>query len=384
MKTMFMVLFLLLFAPLANAQNAMSSIGTQFSGTTFTLSAKNCNTIVESTGGSAATVTVSPNLPQYCQINVLQGGAGQVTIAAASGASIQSVYSYTQTYGQGAKLSLYVDTNVAGTAAHVWISGDGGPMGGGGGSLKVQDTQGTPNVVTNVTTLTMGNGFLVQPPTGTTTATVTPNQNIVTYSGSHTISAGSDNGTVFNMTGGGTLTINAISSSNLPGGVSFIAQNGGTSPIAIVSTPTIKIYGSTTIPVGGAMACTSDNTSLWCPSLGVPPVVTSLLGSSNPQSGATYTLAASDCGKTLLGTDTAAMTWTVPASIAPAVGLTCVVGIVTTTANKISVNGSAVTAASLVSANSYTGTTTTPGSQIVLTITTVGSTATAFLAGNGS
>ena len=95
-------------------------------------------------------------------------------------------------------------------------------------------------------------------------------------------------------------------------------------------------------------------------------------------------MVANDCGKTIIGTDSAAATYTIPSSIVPASGTTCIITVLATTAYKISVNGSAVSAATLVSSHSYTGTNGSAGSMISLTLTTVGGTAYAYLTGDGS
>lgn len=107
-------------------------------------------------------------------------------------------------------------------------------------------------------------------------------------------------------------------------------------------------------------------------------------GGVNVQSGAIYTIAATDCGKTLLMTDNSAVTVTLAASIAPASGTACTIAFVQGGTAKVSVNGSAVSAASLISAHSYTGTSGTQGSVIDVILTTVSSTATAYLTGDGS
>lgn len=107
-------------------------------------------------------------------------------------------------------------------------------------------------------------------------------------------------------------------------------------------------------------------------------------GTGNVQSGTTYTIAASDCGKTLVFTSNSAVTVTTPASIVPVAGVVCTIAIVQAGTAKVSVNGSAVTAATLVSANSYTGTSGTAGAIINLVLTTVGATTTAYLVGTGS
>ena len=106
-------------------------------------------------------------------------------------------------------------------------------------------------------------------------------------------------------------------------------------------------------------------------------------GGVNVQSGTTYTIVATDCGKTLLMTGTSPVV-TLAASIAPASGTSCIIGVIQGGSTKVSVNGSAVSAASLVSAHSYTGTNGTIGSTIDVILTTVSATATAYLTGDGS
>ena len=108
-----------------------------------------------------------------------------------------------------------------------------------------------------------------------------------------------------------------------------------------------------------------------------------VLGTSNPQSGTTYTIASTDCGKTLLFTGTSPVV-TIAASVAPAAGTTCNMVIIQGGSTKVSVNGTAVSAASLVSSHSYTGTNGTIGSTIGIILTTLSSTATAYLTGDGS
>jgi len=53
-------------------------------------------------------------------------------------------------------------------------------------------------------------------------------------------------------------------------------------------------------------------------------------------------------------------------------------------AGKVSVNGTAVSAATLVSGHAYTATSGTAGAEIALRLTTIGATATATLTGDGS
>ncbi|HEV2334978.1 MAG TPA: hypothetical protein VGS13_05740, partial [Stellaceae bacterium] len=99
--------------------------------------------------------------------------------------------------------------------------------------------------------------------------------------------------------------------------------------------------------------------------------------------GSTDTLLATDCGKQVYYNN-AAYTVTIPASIVPASGTVCRIDVITATANKVSVNGTAVSAATLISADSYTGTQAIAGSGISLSLTTIGAATDAFLFGHGS
>ncbi len=99
--------------------------------------------------------------------------------------------------------------------------------------------------------------------------------------------------------------------------------------------------------------------------------------------GSTDTLLGTDCGKQVYYNN-AAYTVTIPASIVPASGTVCRIDIITATANKVSVNGTAVSAATLISADSYTGTQAIAGSGISLSLTTIGAATDAFLFGHGS
>lgn len=103
------------------------------------------------------------------------------------------------------------------------------------------------------------------------------------------------------------------------------------------------------------------------------------------QGATTCTLLATDCGTTVIfANGSSAVTVTIPASIVPASGTSCIITVIEGGTAKVSVNGSAVSAASLVSASSYTGTRAAAGAAITLTLATVASTATAYLTGDGS
>ena len=107
-------------------------------------------------------------------------------------------------------------------------------------------------------------------------------------------------------------------------------------------------------------------------------------GGDDVQSGTTYTFVAADCGKTVVFTSNSAITATIPASIVPASGTGCQINVLQAGTAKVSVNGTAVSAATLISARSYTGTSSTQGSMITLHLTTVSAATNAYLAGDGS
>lgn len=102
----------------------LTSINTQ-SGTTYTLAASDCGKTILFTNAAAVTVTTLNSIGAGCYINIEQGGAGQVTIAAGSGATQHSAHSYTKTSAQYALIGLFVDTNAGGSAADFIIYGDG-------------------------------------------------------------------------------------------------------------------------------------------------------------------------------------------------------------------------------------------------------------------
>jgi len=125
-----------------------------------------------------------------------------------------------------------------------------------------------------------------------------------------------------------------------------------------------------------------DNTSGTLGSNVFPPTFATLNGSSNTQSGTTYTFVNTDCGKTVIFTSATAVTATIPAAIVPATGA-CTIAVLQGGAGAVSVNGSAVTPATLVSAHSYTKTNGV-GSVIDLTLITVSAAAKAYLTGDGA
>lgn len=120
--------------PLLNGNNTLSgtwTLGTTLSstnsqsGTTYTLAATDCGKTILFTSGSAVTVTTLNSISVGCYINILQGGAGQITIANGSGATSHSAHAYTKTYAQYSMIGLFVDANSDGSAADFIILGDG-------------------------------------------------------------------------------------------------------------------------------------------------------------------------------------------------------------------------------------------------------------------
>jgi hypothetical protein len=102
----------------------IGAVSTQ-TGASYTLAATDCGTTILFTSASAVTLTTLNSLPVGCSIAIEQSAAGQVTIAAGSGATQHSSHNYTKTVGQYAILGLFVDTNVGGADANVIITGDG-------------------------------------------------------------------------------------------------------------------------------------------------------------------------------------------------------------------------------------------------------------------
>lgn len=93
----------------------------QQTGVTYTLQTSDRGKIVELSNASAITVTLPNSLPQGFSCLVVQSGAGQVTLTAASGATLLNRQSFTKTAGQNAGLTLYVRSNTSGTNA-VYVS----------------------------------------------------------------------------------------------------------------------------------------------------------------------------------------------------------------------------------------------------------------------
>lgn len=111
----------------SGTQTFGSVVGTvaTHSGTTYTLAAADCGTTILFTSASPTVLTTLNSLPVGCAIAIEQGGGGQISVSAGSGATQHSAHGFTKTYAQYAILGLFVDANAGGSAADFIITGDG-------------------------------------------------------------------------------------------------------------------------------------------------------------------------------------------------------------------------------------------------------------------
>jgi hypothetical protein len=172
------------------------------------------------------------------------------------------------------------------------------------------------------------------------------------------------------------------------GAGSVNAQNLFVNGVAVAAGGNVSNSGT---PTSGQIAQWTDSTHIQgVSSISVTnftatglTTVAEVLGGENDQSGTTYTLVATDCGKTVAFSNASAVTVTIAASIVPAAGATCNISIRQDGAGQVAVNGTAVSAATLVSAHSYTKTFG-QHSIIGLQLTTISATTTAVLTGDGA
>lgn len=93
-------------------------------GTTYTLAAGDSGKVVELTNAGAVTVTLPNSLAEGFACTLVQGGAGQVTLSAASGATLHNRQSHTKLAGQWSQAALHVRGNGGGAAAEYVLCGD--------------------------------------------------------------------------------------------------------------------------------------------------------------------------------------------------------------------------------------------------------------------
>lgn len=94
------------------------------SGTSYTVTSTDDGKVLNASNGSAITVTFANSIAAETSGLVKQGGAGQITFAAASGATVHQRQSFTKTAGQYAVVSWYCESNAGGTSAVIILSGD--------------------------------------------------------------------------------------------------------------------------------------------------------------------------------------------------------------------------------------------------------------------
>lgn len=109
---------------LTNISGYAASINAQ-TGTTYTLVAGDAGKVVEISNASAITLTLPNSLPVGFCCTIVQTGAGQITLTAASGATLNNHSSFTKTAGQYAMMTLYVTTNSNSASAVYIAAGDG-------------------------------------------------------------------------------------------------------------------------------------------------------------------------------------------------------------------------------------------------------------------
>ena len=72
------------------------------------------------TAATAVAITLPNNSAEGKTQLFIQGGAGQITFAAAGGATIENVYGYTKSWGQKAMVGAHCRDNTGGAAA-IWV-----------------------------------------------------------------------------------------------------------------------------------------------------------------------------------------------------------------------------------------------------------------------
>jgi hypothetical protein len=92
--------------------------------TSITVSSVDTGRILETTSGSAVSMTLAATAAVGTQLTVVQSGGGQITFASTGSGTVVNRSSHTKTAGANAVVNLYVRANSGGSAA-VWVlSGD--------------------------------------------------------------------------------------------------------------------------------------------------------------------------------------------------------------------------------------------------------------------
>lgn len=92
-------------------------------GTTYTLASSDCGKTITFNNASPITVTLPNSLSAGFWCNVIQTGAGQVTLSAGSGATMNNYDAFTKLAGQKAMATIIVESNSGGSAAVYYTQG---------------------------------------------------------------------------------------------------------------------------------------------------------------------------------------------------------------------------------------------------------------------
>ena len=91
----------------AAGYKAIAAVVNAQSGTSYTLTASDNGKVITLSNGSAVTVTVPSGLGAGFSCVLIQQGAGQVTVTAGGGVTLESYQSQTKIAGQFAGVSLF-------------------------------------------------------------------------------------------------------------------------------------------------------------------------------------------------------------------------------------------------------------------------------------
>jgi hypothetical protein len=190
--------------------------------------------------------------------------------------------------------------------------------------------------------------------------------------------------TVLHGNASGAPTFGAVANADLTNStISGVALGSNLAALTATDT-TLTFSGSYTGATARTVGINLANDNVWTGTHTFAAVKGNAGNSGTLVSGTTYTFVAADCGTTVVFTSGSAVTATIAASIVPTFPVSCSIGVLQAGSAKVSVNGTAVSAATLVSDGGYTGTSGTAGNQIGLLLLTVSGTAKAFLSGAGS
>ena len=106
-----------------NGETLKMAINAQ-TGTAYTLVAADSGKVVTMNNAAASTLTLPNNLPVGFTVTIVQIGAGKVTVAAGSGATVNSRGSVLGFAGRYSAVTITVYANGTGTAATAFLSGD--------------------------------------------------------------------------------------------------------------------------------------------------------------------------------------------------------------------------------------------------------------------